>query len=290
MRLAAAALLLTSLASPVACGGSDHGGVATPARARGGPARAATAGDPLLAVLPAGPDVVVELDLARLRANAAVGALVGRILDTPGDAGGPAVAWLIEPAPLRHAAVVVLASYAVGTADAATVTLLGGDALAAADVLAPPRSRLAWSRWRRRTGSPGSPRPRPATSPRRPATTPCVRCAPRRCRHAPTAPRCGSPRASASTPASRWPGWSASRSRPPRCRWATSPTIRGRRLARRRGRWRRRRRRRRGVAAGGGDRLARPRAGAPAVRLLGLAPSCAACRSPPPATGCASSA
>lgn len=134
MRLAAAALLLTSLASPVACGGSDHGGVATTAPAPVVPARAATAGDPLLAVLPAGPDVVVELDLARLRANAAVGALVGRILDTPGDAGGPAVAWPIEPAPLRHAAVVVLASYAVGTADAATVTLLGGDALAAADV------------------------------------------------------------------------------------------------------------------------------------------------------------
>jgi hypothetical protein len=72
-------------------------------------------------MLPQGAQVVIELDLARLRANPVVGdvvarALAERIADLP--AGVPA-------SPLAAADLVVLAAYGVGTAQAATLTLLG---------------------------------------------------------------------------------------------------------------------------------------------------------------------
>jgi len=74
----------------------------------------------ILAMLPQGAQVVVELDLARLRANPVVGEVVTRALaertaDLP--AGVPA-------SPLAAADQVVLAAYGVGTAQAATVTVL----------------------------------------------------------------------------------------------------------------------------------------------------------------------
>src|SRR5688572_8932413 len=58
------------------------------------PPRAATGGDGLLGLLPAGADVVVELDMARLRDNPVVGALVRRAAEAPAaleQLGGPAV-------------------------------------------------------------------------------------------------------------------------------------------------------------------------------------------------------
>jgi hypothetical protein len=107
--------------------------------------RAPTAGEPALAMLPSGPDIVVEIDLARARENPLVGPLIdgwiGALEDGDLPVGGP------RP-PLAGAAWVVLAAYGVGGDDATTVTLLapgpgaevpGGVALAdGVVVLAPP--------------------------------------------------------------------------------------------------------------------------------------------------------
>jgi hypothetical protein len=87
--------------------------------------RQQTAGTPLLAWLPSGADLVVELDLARVRANPVVGSLYR---SAAARATGPSPVALEFDA-LRDADVVVIASYAVGTADAQTVTLLAGDRL-----------------------------------------------------------------------------------------------------------------------------------------------------------------
>ncbi|HEY5936560.1 MAG TPA: hypothetical protein VIU61_18050 [Kofleriaceae bacterium] len=75
-----------------------------------------TVAERMLAMLPQGAQVVIEIDLARLRKNPVVGALVARTLD-----GG---AQLPTDAPLATADHFVLAAYGVGTAQAATVTLL----------------------------------------------------------------------------------------------------------------------------------------------------------------------
>jgi hypothetical protein len=87
----------------------------------------ATPGDKLIAMLPQGAQVVVELDLARLRANAVVGpvvreALVENTLSLPGATAGSGSA--IPPSPLAGAEQIVLAAYGVGTAHAATLTLI----------------------------------------------------------------------------------------------------------------------------------------------------------------------
>ena len=110
------ALALSLLLALVACGGRrTHSTRATAAAAR-----VPTPQDRLLALLPQGAQVVIEIDLARLRANPVVGALVTRVLGAgtlPDIAGVPA-------APLGSAERIVLASYGVGTAQAATVTLI----------------------------------------------------------------------------------------------------------------------------------------------------------------------
>jgi hypothetical protein len=80
----------------------------------------ATVAERMLAMLPQGAQVVIEIDLARLRANPTIGDVVTRALaertaDLP--AGVPA-------SPLAVADQVVLAAYGVGTAQAATLTVL----------------------------------------------------------------------------------------------------------------------------------------------------------------------
>jgi hypothetical protein len=80
----------------------------------------ATVSERMLAMLPQGAQVVIEIDLARLRANPVVGpvvtrALAERVAALP--AGVPA-------SPLGDADQVVLAAYGVGTAQAATLTVL----------------------------------------------------------------------------------------------------------------------------------------------------------------------
>jgi hypothetical protein len=108
------ALRAALAAAAVACGGKQAA-VATAV-----PAEPATVTERILAMLPQGVQVVVEIDLARLRANPVVGDVVARALaerteDLP--AGVPA-------SPLAAADQVVLAAYGVGTAQAAMLTVL----------------------------------------------------------------------------------------------------------------------------------------------------------------------
>lgn len=119
MARAAHSVIAIVAAAGAACGGG------TPATRTAGPAAAtatvpATVIERMLAMLPQGAQVVVEIDLARLRANPVVGAVVTRALaertqDLP--AGVPA-------SPLAASDQVVLAAYGVGTAQAATLTVL----------------------------------------------------------------------------------------------------------------------------------------------------------------------
>jgi len=79
----------------------------------------------MLALLPDGAQIVVELDLARLRANGVVGALATAALAHLGaDSRLPGLPIEVAGSPLAGADAVVLAAYGVGTAQAATVTLL----------------------------------------------------------------------------------------------------------------------------------------------------------------------
>ena len=79
----------------------------------------------MLALLPEGAQIIVELDLARLRANATVGEVAKRALGQLGaDAHIPGLPLAVLGSPLATSDVVVLAAYGVGTAQAATVTVL----------------------------------------------------------------------------------------------------------------------------------------------------------------------
>ena len=102
------------LAAASACGGGR--GAQVPATSEAPPA---TVSERLLAMLPQGAQVVVELDLARLRANPVVGAVVTRALaGRTGEVAG------VPAPPLAVADQLVLAAYGVGTAQAATLTVL----------------------------------------------------------------------------------------------------------------------------------------------------------------------
>jgi len=107
-RLAGLGLLAATILIS-ACGGKSN-------QVKQAAPRPDTVAERMLAMLPQGAQIVVEIDLARLRANPVVGALVTRTLD-----GG---ANLPTDAPLATADHFVLAAYGVGTAQAATVTLL----------------------------------------------------------------------------------------------------------------------------------------------------------------------
>jgi hypothetical protein len=112
-----AGALAVGLACVAACGGRPKPEVTVPVRVP-------TAGDPVLAMLPPAPDVVVELDLARARANPLVGPVVDGWLGAAGAAlDGSALGDAPRP-PLAGATWVVIAAYAVGTPEASTITLL----------------------------------------------------------------------------------------------------------------------------------------------------------------------
>ncbi|MEZ4359727.1 MAG: hypothetical protein R3B48_06065 [Kofleriaceae bacterium] len=120
----AAALVGAVLATGSACGGGRPVEVAS---APAAPLRAATAGDALLTQVPPGAEVLLELDLARARAHAALGPLFAALLE-PGAA--PAAAAALGP--LASGTALVVASYRVGTADAQSLTLVAVDPAGAA--------------------------------------------------------------------------------------------------------------------------------------------------------------
>ncbi len=110
----ALALLITI----AACGG-------TPKPLASTQTRPVTIADQMLALLPNGAQIVVEVDLARLRANPVVGAIVTRALtagtfdNVPGAEPGATTG-----SPFGIADTIVLAAYGVGTSEAATVTII----------------------------------------------------------------------------------------------------------------------------------------------------------------------
>jgi hypothetical protein len=87
--------------------------------------RTPTPGENVLALLPDGAQVIVELDLARLRANATVGETAKQALGGLGaESHVPGLPVSVLGSPLANADQVVLAAYGVGTAQAATITVL----------------------------------------------------------------------------------------------------------------------------------------------------------------------
>ena len=149
-------------AAVIACGGG--GGAPLPAT----PVVPPSGTERLLAMLPQGAEIVLEVDLARLRGNPVIGAVVTRALagpDAPAGAasrGGLAAAWLrgalrrdADPAgdaetesPIAVADQLVLAAYGVGTAQAATLVVLGSRrAIADATHLADDAYALGPAEW-----------------------------------------------------------------------------------------------------------------------------------------------
>lgn len=125
-RLPGALVLGATCLMLAACAGSTG---AAPARGAAPvvvdvPVRASTAGDALLGWAPRGAQGVLEVDLARLRANPAVGPAVERLL-----AGPPAADMDMQL--LRRADAMLLCSYALGRDEAVTLTLVRGPDIAA---------------------------------------------------------------------------------------------------------------------------------------------------------------
>jgi hypothetical protein len=104
-----------------ACGGG-RGTRPVPAKA---PAHLVTGTEHVLALLPDGAQLIVEIDLARLRKNPIVGDVAAKALAQLGaDAKLPGMPIAVQGSPLAAADAVVMAAYGVGTADAATLTIL----------------------------------------------------------------------------------------------------------------------------------------------------------------------
>lgn len=121
------------------------------------PAKPQTLAERTLAVLPEGAQIVIELDLARLRANQVVGDVATKVfadvsidakLRLPGT-GAPATgSSSTAGSPLAHADLVVLASYGVGTQQATTLTLLATkDDVAGGTRLTPELVALGPDEW-----------------------------------------------------------------------------------------------------------------------------------------------
>ncbi|HTL32106.1 MAG TPA: hypothetical protein VL326_03215 [Kofleriaceae bacterium] len=115
------------------------------------PDKPQTLAERTLGVLPDGAQIVIELDLARLRANQVVGDVATKVFaDVSIDAklpGLPAGA-SATGSPLAHADLVVLASYGVGTQQAVTLTLLATkDEVAGATRLSPELVVLGPEEW-----------------------------------------------------------------------------------------------------------------------------------------------
>src|SRR5215831_7711686 len=85
------------------------------------PVAAVPVKEPVLALLPDGMQLVVEIDLARLKKNAVVGDVATRALAQLGaDTKLPGLPVAIAGSPLANADQIVLAAYGVGTDHAAS--------------------------------------------------------------------------------------------------------------------------------------------------------------------------
>src|ERR1700733_10771481 len=106
-----------ALVAVVACHHDEPSVTVTPIA----PPKAPPLADRMVALLTDGAQIVVELDLARLRANAAVGALASSALAHLGaDSHVPGLSVLAAGSPLASADEIVLAAYGVGSEQAAT--------------------------------------------------------------------------------------------------------------------------------------------------------------------------
>jgi hypothetical protein len=111
-----------ALLAVIACGG---GGRARQLPATTPAPHVVTGTEHVLALLPDGAQLIVEIDLARLRKNAVVGDVASKALAQLGaDARIPGMPLAVMGSPLAGAETVVMAAYGVGTAQAATVTIL----------------------------------------------------------------------------------------------------------------------------------------------------------------------
>jgi hypothetical protein len=108
-----------------ACGGGSGSPATRTAVEVSAAARAISPTERLLPLLPDGAQVVVEVDLARLRGNAVVGSVVTKGLAQLGaDARLPGLPVAVQGSPLALADAIVLAAYGVGSDHAATITLV----------------------------------------------------------------------------------------------------------------------------------------------------------------------
>jgi hypothetical protein len=119
MKLVAVVLVVAT----VACG--PRGGRRGPGGGR--PVRSpTTTAERMIALLPDGAQLLVEIDLARLKANPTVGPLAAKAFGELGeDTKLPGLPMTVQGSPLASAEVVVLAAYGLGTAQAASVVMLG---------------------------------------------------------------------------------------------------------------------------------------------------------------------
>ncbi len=86
---------------------------------------ATTVADWMVAVLPTGVQIVVEVDLKRLRSNEVVGEVATRLLADMGDEQKlPGLPMNVQGSPLAKADAMVLGAYGVGTPQAATIIVL----------------------------------------------------------------------------------------------------------------------------------------------------------------------
>jgi len=111
-----------------ACSGSSPGAKALPPVDELLPVRAITSGDAVLSRLPEGAEIVIELDLARLRDNEVIGDLAARAFADPRLLMSTELGVALDPEALARAGAVVLASYRVGTAEAITHVIYDDDA------------------------------------------------------------------------------------------------------------------------------------------------------------------
>ena len=111
----AIAMAMAMAMAMAACGGGRRGAKTSKAS----PVEPETIADHIVALLPPNAQIVVEIDLARLRANPVVGATITKALEAPRDMPKD-----LPTPPLATAEVVVFAAYGVGTSGAATIAVI----------------------------------------------------------------------------------------------------------------------------------------------------------------------